>query len=172
MNAGSFKGENRDLTDLFCSKELDTLRLIQCGVYSLDGIETSEKIQCLYLDYNRSLRDISALEKVKKTLRLLRIDCCPKIEDFSVLGELENLELLELTGSNTLPDLNFIKRMKNLKTFVFNFNVSDGDLSPCLDLSYVYSDRNRKHYNIKDKDLPKNEYVRGNENIEEWRRLE
>lgn len=168
----AFKGKNRDLTDLFCSKELDTLRLIQCGIYSLNGIETSRKIQCLYLHYNRSLSDINALRKVNGTLKALRIENCPKIEDFSVLGELENLELLELSGSNVLPSLNFLKTMKNLKTFTFSMNVLDGDLSPCMDLSYVYSEKDRKHYNWKDKELPKVKYVRGNEDIEEWRRLE
>lgn len=168
----AFKGKNRDLTDLFCSKELDTLRLIQCGIYSLNGIETSRKMQCLYLHYNRSLSDISALRKVNRTLKALRIENCPKINDFSVLSELENLELLELSGSNELPDLSFLKKMKNLKTFIFNMNVKDGDLTPCLGLSYVYSEKNRKHYNLKDTDLPKAHYVRGNETIEEWRRLE
>lgn len=172
LSVGSFKGENRDLTDLFCSKELDTLTLGGCGCYSLNGIETSKKMQCLYLYYNRSLRDISALSMVKGTLKALRVENCPKIQDFSVLRELENLELLELTGSNTLPNLDFLKTMKNLKTFTFSMNVLDGNLDPCLNLSYVYSERNRKHYNIKDCELPKGKYTRGNENIEEWRRLE
>ncbi len=172
LDVGGFKGKNHDLTDLFSSEELDTLRLIQCGMYSLNGIETSRKMQCLYLHYNRSLRDISALGKVKGTLKALRIENCPKIEDFSVLGELENLELLELSGNNVLPNLNFLKTMKNLKTLIFNMNVLCGDLSPCLDLCYVYSEKNRKHYNLQDEDLPKKKYIRGNEGIDEWRRLE
>ena len=122
--------------------------------------------------YNRYLEDISALKKVKSTLKALRIDNCSNIKDFSVLGELENLELLELTGTNDVPSLKFLKTMKNLKTFIFNINVKDGDLSPCVGLSYVYSEKNRRHYNLKDIDLPKREYVRGNESIELWRRLE
>ena len=172
LSAGRFKGENCDLTDLFCSQELDTLTLGECQITSLNGIGTSPKMQCLYLDYNRTLSDISALSTVKKSLRALRIVNCPKIQDFSVLGELENLELLELTGSNTIPSLDFVKSMKNLKTFLFDMNVRDGDLTPCLDLSYVYSVKNRKHYNVKDKQFHKGLYVRGNEDIEEWRRLE
>ena len=162
----------QDLRELFCSNQLDTLYMAQCGIHSLEGIEQSKKMQCLYLHYNRSLQDISALKNVKGTLKALRIENCPKIEDFSVLEELENLELLELSGKNTLPDLQFLKQMKNLKTFIFNVNVVDGDLTPCLDLSYVYSEKNRKHYNLKDKDLPKGKYVRGNESIDAWRRLE
>ena len=77
----------KDLTNLFCSINLDTLRLVQCTNSSLNGMEKTSKLQCLYLHYNRLLNDISALRKVKKTLRALRIENCPKIEDFSVLGE-------------------------------------------------------------------------------------
>jgi len=164
--------QKHDLQNAFSSVELDTLSLIQCKVRSLEGIQKSKKMQCLYLYYNRSLQDISALLKVKKTLRALRIENCPKIEDLSVLGELENLELLELFGSNELHSLSFLKRMKKLKTFIFNMNVKDGDLTPCLDLSYACSKKDRKHYNLKDTELPKTQYVRGNETIEKWRRLE
>ena len=172
MSVGGFKGKNKDLSDLFCSKELDTLSLVQCGIYSLNGIDTSQKMQCLYLNYNRALQDISALSKVKDTLKALRIENCPKIKDFSVLGELDHLELLELSGNNVLPSLDFLKTMKSLKTFTFSMNILDGDLSACMDLSYVYSEKDRKHFNLKDKELPKGNYVRGNEDIEEWRRLE
>lgn len=172
LRIGGFKGAKSDLTDLFSSKELDTLELIECKEKSLDGIEKSEKMQCLYIHYNRSLEDISALKNVKKTLKSLCIDKCPKIKDFSVLAELENLEFLELCGSNLLPNLHFLGSLKNLKTFIFDYNILDGDITPCLGISYVYCMRGRKHYNLKDKDLPKGEYVRGNEDIEEWRRLE
>lgn len=161
-----------DFSNAFCSPVLDTFSVFQSKIKTLDGIQKSSKMQCLYLYYNRSLQDISALREVKKTLRALRIENCPKISDFSVLGELENLELLELSGSNELPNLTFLKSMKSLKTFTFSMNVLDGDLSPCKALSYVFSERNRKHYNLKDSDLPKKQYVRGNESIESWRRLE
>ena len=34
-------------------------------------------------------------------------------------------------------------------------NVLDGDLTPCMKIPYVYCERNRKHYNLKNKDLPR-----------------
>jgi hypothetical protein len=126
----------------------------------------------LYIYHNRVLEDISALKSCSSTLTALRIQNCPKITDFSVLEELQNLELLELTGSNELPNLSFLENMKNLKAFTFSMNVKSGDLSPCLRLLYVYSQKNHKYYNLKDKDLPKKMYIRGNESIEEWRRME
>ena len=172
LNVSKYVGTNKDLTNLSDLKELDTLTLIQCKMESLNGIGNLNKIQCLYLYHNRSLKDIAALGEATKTLKALRIDSCSKIEDFSVLEKLENLELLQLSGNNKLPNLNFLKGMKNLKTFDFNMNVLDGDLSLCMNIGCVFSDINRKQYNIKDEDLPKGHYVRGNEDIEEWRRLE
>lgn len=161
-----------NLTDAFCSSKLDTMRVITCGIKSLDGIEKSKNITCLYLQYNRLLKDISALRQVKSSLRALRIENCPKIEDFSVLYELENLELLEITGNNSLPDLYFLKEMKKLKTFIFSVNILNGDLTPCINLNYVFCEKSRRHYNLKDKDLPKGRFIHGNEGIEMWRRLE
>jgi len=165
-------GNQKTLHESFCSKELDQLQLIQCKISTLDGIETSEQMQCVYLYYNRLLSDISALKKVKKSLKALRIENCPKITDFSVLWELENLEMLELVGKNTLESLDFISKMEKLKTFIFSMEVLDGDITPCLGLSYVFMMRSKKYYNLKDKELPKGEYVRGNEDIEMWRRMD
>lgn len=169
---GGYNNAEGNLKGMFSSKIVDTLQLNECGERSLDGIERSENMQCLYLLYNRKLEDISALAKVKSTLKALRIVNCAKIKDFSVLSELENLELLELWGSNSLPDLKFLNNLKKLKTFIFNVNILDGDLTPCLNLSYVYCGKLKRYYNLKDKDLPKGRYIRGNESIDEWRRLE
>lgn len=173
LHAGGFKSKSDDLNGLFCSKKLDSLQLIQCRMKSLDGIETSNRLQCLYLFHNRSLQDISALSHVKDTLKAIRIEACPNITDFSVLKELQNLELLELSGSNTLPDLSFLNQLPNLKTFCFDMNVEDGDLSPCLRLHYAACLKNKRHYNLKDSDLPKNKpFIHGNEQIDVWRRWE
>ena len=169
---GGYNNAEGNLKGMFSSKIVDTLQLNECGERSLDGIEISEKMQCLYLSYNRKLEDISALAKVKSTLKALRIVNCAKIKDFSILNELENLELLEVWGTNSLPDLKFLNNLKKLKTFIFNVNILDGDLTPCLNLSYVYCGKSKKYYNLSDKDLPKGMYIRGNESIEEWRRLE
>lgn len=165
-----YKGEN--LERLSNLEKLDSLKLIFSKVKSLKGCEKLNNLQCLYLYDNRSLSDISALKYVKHSLKTLRIENCSKIQDFSVLEELEELELLELWGSNKIPSISFIKKMKNLKTFVFNVDVMDGDLYPCLDLQYVFCGKGRKYYNLKDGKLPKDNYVRGNENIEMWRRFE
>ena len=154
-------------------RELDTLEIVESEISNLYGIETKEKLQCLYLHYNRKLQDISKLTHVKQSLKTLVIENCTKIKDFSVLNELENLEHLKLIGSNNLSDLSFLKNLKNLKTFIISMNVLNGDLSLCLDIPYVFIQKGRMHYNYSDKHMrkEKEEYRRGNENLPEWRRL-
>ena len=172
LAVGGYASSDGDLKGLYASKELDTLELKGCKEVSLEGIDISLRLQYLSISYNRRLKDISALKKVKTSLKALNVYYCPAIEDYSVLGELENLELLRLIGNFSVENLSFISRMKNLKTFVFGGNVLDGDLSACLDLEYVYFEKYRRHYNLKDSDFSKKRFVRGNEDIEEWRRLE
>ena len=173
LSIGDFRGANLDLNDLFISTELDTLRLIEGKCVSLNGIERASKLQYLDITYNRHLEDISALSQVKHSLKSLNIFNCSKIKDFSVLYELVNLEKLEIWGSNTIPSLDFVKYMPNLKTLFLEINIADGDITPCLNLRSAKLMKNRKHYNLKDKDLPKaKKVIFGNESIEEWRRLE
>lgn len=171
LGVWSFGGKNGDLEDLFSSKELTQLQMISCKNNSLYGIERADGLRCLYLHINRRLEDISSLGKLGDTLTALRIEACPKINDFSVLHELKNLELLELTGSNAIESLDFIRSMQKLKTLILSVDVLDGDLRDCLDLSYVYV-KNRRHYNLKDDDLPKGERCYGNGDIQMWQRFE
>ena len=138
---------NTNLTKLCC---------MFCGFHSLSGIENLHKLQCLELSYCRSLYDISGLSEISDVLLTLDIENCPKITDFSVLTTLENLEILSLFGTNELPNLSFLENTKKIKIFCFSINVGDGNLSPCLKLPYVYCKKNRKHYNLKDCNLPKN----------------
>lgn len=152
--------------------KLDTLDVSFSKLVTLDGVSALSNLQCLYLRYNRNLESISALSSVSKTLKALRIENCSRIEDFSVLEDLDNLELLELSGSGALPSLSFLNAMKKLKTLILGMDVIDGDLSQCKKLTYVYVEKNRKHYNIVNTDLPKGIYCRGNESIPEWRRRE
>ena len=74
------------------------------------------------------------------------------------LEELENLETLYLEGNNSIPNLKFLDKLKNLQVFGFDVNVEDGDLSPCLRLPTVWCYQGRRHYNLKNKDLPKQPY--------------
>ena len=164
--------KQKNLMELKDLKELETLSLFRGKVETLEGCETLNNLRCLYLSCNRAMQNINPLKSLNENIKLLRIDHCAKIGDFSAIEKLENLELLHLEGSQTLEDLDFLNKMTSLKTFICLMNIANGDLTPCKRLSYVHIGKKRKHYNLKDTELPKLTYVRGNEDIEEWRRFE
>jgi hypothetical protein len=142
------------LIDTFDGEMLEKLVICQAPIKSLDGLKQAQNLRILDLAYNKKLEDITALSTINESLRWLSIEQCGKISDFSVLSELKNLEFLQLIGSNTLPNLQFIRNMPKLKSFIFKMNNSDGDMSMCLKIPYV-SIRNKKHYSHKDKDFLK-----------------
>ena len=152
--------ELKDLKKLCNCKELKRLTFLSCSLKSLDGAENLPKLQGIDVWYNRQICDISALRGCAESLRWLSLQNCPKITDFSYLSVLKNLEAVSLEGNNDLPDVDFLRNMKNIKWFICTMNVINGDLTPCLSVPYV-DIKGRKHYNLKNKDLPKNGDKRG-----------
>lgn len=150
---GQGQPASKSLTGFDFSK-LTEFDLCQSPIRSLNGIEQASCLQKLSLSYCRSLEDVASLASIGETLTSLEIESCGKIKDFSWLYRLPNLENLVLFGSNTLSDLSFLHSMPNLKSFRFTMNAIDGDLGLCKNVSYVYC-KNRKHYNLKNEDLPK-----------------
>ena len=145
---------HRDMTGISCSPHLKNLELLCCSTKSLEGIGRFP-MQQVNLRYLRGLEDISALSGCADTLRSLSIDHCGRVKDFSCLHDLHNLECLHLMGGQVLPDLSFLKQMPRLRVFIFSMVVENGDLAPCLDVPYVYCSKIKRHYNLKDKDLPR-----------------
>ena len=140
------------LEDLLPYGSLEELTICQAPIRSLSGLHHAVGLKHLGLICNRRLEDISQLSGVAGSLQSLTVDTCGKIKDFSVLSCLEKLDTLVLQGSNALPNLDFLKSMPNLQSFVCKMNVLDGDLSPCLSIPNV-SIQNRKHYNYKNRDF-------------------
>lgn len=152
---------SHDLRNILPGAELRNLAVCQAPITSLSGIENAQKLCRLELSNNRKLTDISSMQYLRETLGCLEIDACGKINDFSVLETLHNLEFLILKGSNVLPNLAFLENMPKLKYLHLTMNVADGNLSLCKRIPYVKI-QNRKHYSYKDKDLPK-QYVNPDE---------
>ncbi len=151
--------------DMECHESLKRLDLLKTGIITLKGIGRFNQLQCLNLSYERKLKDISEIIELSGTLRALFLENCPKINDFSFLNYLVNLEHLELWGSNKISNLDFLNKMPNLKTFTFSMEIESGDLTPCLNVPYVWCKKGKKHYNLKDRDLPKNNCIGGFELI-------
>lgn len=133
---------------------LKELSLTQCKLKSLHGIANFTSLQRLDLNYIRSLIDASEIKELQ-TLRCLNVSSCPRISDFNFIGSLTNLECLSLEGNNEIDGISFLNDLSKLRFLILQFNVLDGDLTLCKNIQYV-DVKNRKHYNFKDKELPKN----------------
>lgn len=145
---------HKSFEGLSCSNTLEKVTVFLSGLQTLNGIGVHSNLKSLVMYNNYSIRDITALQDVAQTLQTLVIENCSKIKDFSSLEYLTRLKHLQLYGNNVLPNLAFLQNMPELKTFTFTMNVEDGDLNLCKNIPYV-SCKNRKHYNLKDAQLPK-----------------
>ncbi|MFZ1699393.1 MAG: hypothetical protein WBO10_08585 [Pyrinomonadaceae bacterium] len=84
---------------------------------------------------------------------MIEIDECKKIENYVVMGDLENLERLLIIKSGPIASLDFLKSLYKLDFFSFGgTNIANGDLSPCLGIRYVGFD-DKKHYSHKFRDF-------------------
>lgn len=161
-----------DLCDAVGSTSLDTIRLLHCGVRSMDGIQKSKSLKVVKLDSCYKLENIDALYENRETIQGLFIDGCNRIKDYSVLSEFKNLTRLTLAGGGQIPTLSFLEKLPNLKTLTLSKDVEDGDLSYCDKLEHVSIYPNKRHFNRKDEDFPKIKrpyLVMGDEGIDPWR---
>ena len=151
LNLSSLKAEN--LSQLFSMERLQKLLLCQSTIHSLNGLQNT-KLNNLKLQYCRKLADVSAISALALTLEELEIDHCPKISDISICSNLIHLKSLELCGTNSIASLAPLKELQHLNILIVYVNVLDGDLSICKRMQLAACD-DRKHYNVKDQDLPK-----------------
>lgn len=145
---------HQDLKDVCRETDLHQLSIWTSSIKTLDGIEQAKNIESVDLEMLRSLTDASALEKIGSSLKVLVINTCPKLKDFSFLHSLPNLERMVLVGNQEIPDLSFLDNMPKLECLTFMMNALDGDLTRCLKIPYA-SCKNRRHYNLKSDQLPK-----------------
>lgn len=142
-----------EFKDLFHIKSLIKLEIIQIKNDSLTGLDFNN-LEYLSVAYCSKLSNYSFLKDCKK-IKYMELEKCKHIPT-NLLRELVKIEKLILIDCGEIDSLDFIDGLQNLKFFSFyGTTVLSGDLTPCLKLDYV-STNNKKSYNIKDKDLPKN----------------
>lgn len=129
-----------------------------------DGLETLRLTYCTRLQSLEPLRNLRAL-------RRLAIDRCGKLSDFSVLAELPGLRALDLSNT-AIDDLRFLRSLPNLRYLTVDGNVTDGDLTPLLELVDLQwlNIKDRKHYSHRRADIAGALEISGNvaPDYEEW----
>lgn len=128
---------------------LKNLIINSSNIETLSGIEKYPHLESLDLSYVPKLSSIEDIQYAK-LLRLLSIFNAKKINNYSKIGELKNVETLRICDSGNIQDINFISNMNNLKSFSFaGSNVVDGNLYPILNhnpmLEFI-GFNNKRHY--------------------------
>ena len=148
-------------SEIIITNDLETIEFNYCKkISNLDFLKNIKTIKRIKLDYLPKLENISYLIELSQTLEELDIWDCTKIRDLestlSTLIQIKNLTIntLELNSKMHLKNLVFLKDLGNLETFATNYKIKDGDLNNLLVLKDANITRFYKNYNLKDKDLP------------------
>lgn len=146
---------------------IDTLR-IGCGrLKCLDGIEQLPLL-ILSLSHLRFLTDIASVRE--SHIKILEIDSCNRIENIENLLP-ATLEYLMLYGKNRISSGAFINQYPQLKRVILDVTIEDSDLSAfdTLDSAILLTDR--RSYNRKNSQLPKNDRIYSLQSIPLWRNI-
>ena len=147
------------------NSSLDSLCIYGGRLKCLKGIEDTA-IKILSLSNLRGLYDISWAKQLP--LKILEIENCNKIIDFEEFYS-EDLEYLMIYGKNQISSGNFILKYKNLKRILLDVMIIDGDLNSFDNLEHAVILTDKKHFNRKNKELPKSLTKYEIENIPDWR---
>jgi len=145
----NYKSNNEDLKNFANLASLRKLSLFKAKLVTLDGIEQLKLLVNLVLYGIPKLKTIKNLAELSESLEQIEIESCKSITDYEYLGKIVSLKKLIITQSGQIESLKFLKELKKLEFFSFvGTNVLDGDLSPCLGVTFAGFD-NKKHYSHK-----------------------
>lgn len=145
LSMSGYKSSRKTIEDLPVLSSLQILSLFVTNIESLEGIQRFPILNRLSIFRATKLSNIDALA-VNLGLKVIEFDTCKKIEDYDVLGRLDNLRRLLIANSAPVQSLAFVKNLDNLEFLSFvGTNVSDGDISPAIGISYVGFD-DKPHY--------------------------
>jgi len=114
-------------------KAVHKLEIAFCDVENLSGIERLEGLRELQIHYCRSLRDMSALEKLR-TLTWINLYGIPNVEVEFCPSSFPQLEHLSYNAVAKLSSIRGIQRLKRLTNLgLSRVKVLDGDYSPILE---------------------------------------
>lgn len=148
-----YNPKSKDLTELPELPILEYFELVQSTISSFNGIERFPKLKTLEGYYLKNLETLNELQPISKTLQRLFFDHCKKLTNHGYVKDLQELTWLGLNDCGELPSISFIKKMHKLQKFSFvDTNVTDGDMTPCLNLEFA-GFSNKRHFSHKSKQI-------------------
>ena len=169
----------------FCNvKQATHLKAIKIGQWNaLDFLYLEDSNLAAIQILSGKIRDMSGVQKLKN-LQFLSISNCRHIKDFSELGKCDKLEslILENCGANivttmpvipslkylnlrtaSIPDAAWLDRFPSLSYLVLDTRIADGQIDRLQRLKHCVLITDRRHYSMRNNDLPKSETVLPND---------
>ena len=142
--------DEKDLSVISTLTNLKSLSITRSKIKSLKGIENLINLEYLSLGAVRSLVDISDIVACKK-LKRIDFDICWKLQDFSPIGELKEMEILELQDCKSLASIKFVEQLPKLKRLIAlgTTVINDFDTTPAENVAVFwgsYKAEYNKHY--------------------------
>ncbi len=130
IHTGYFKDQERELTEILSkNNNLEALELyyftLDYGLDFLSSLKNLKKLAIRHSDLGR-IPDLKLMEKIGELTQLEELDLCANgfIRDISALKKLKNLRRLNISGTN-VEDLSPLTEMSNLKSFDFRQKIAD-----------------------------------------------
>lgn len=142
--------DEKDLSVISTLTNLKSLSITRSKIKSLKGIENLINLEYLSLGAVRSLVDISDIVACKK-LKRIDFDICWKLQKFSPIGELKEMEILELQDCKSLASIKFVAQLPKLKRLIAlgTTVINDFDTTPAENVAVFwgsYKAEYNKHY--------------------------
>jgi hypothetical protein len=152
LSIWKFKPKTKSLAELSLPDGLEKLQISDSNILSLEGLKLNN-LREFEVHYCNSLKTLNGIDKFSNKLNILILDHCRKLTSYEDLRFAGNLRKLILSDSGDIPNIHWLKDLKNIKHFSFwNTKLIDGDTSPCFGIDYI-TFKNQKHYNYKEEEF-------------------
>jgi len=105
---------------------------------NLDGLENLKELTRLKINYAGKLNDISRLASISSSLKALSLEFTKSIRDYSVLEKLDNLEAFYISNNSPLHSIQWMRKLKNIKHAYVGVEVLDGDVKYLIEKKFEY----------------------------------
>lgn len=139
-----YKPRSKDLTELPSLTNLEFLGIIQSPIESTKGVGKFKKLKRINLAYLPKLTTLCDMENLP--IEVAEVQNCKQLRNLEHFGVAKTLKKLICDKCGAIKSIKFIRKLKGLDHFAFlDMDVLDGDMSPCLSVSYTVF-TNKKHF--------------------------
>ena len=146
----------RNLVAFSRLRNLESLRILNAPIETLDGIAALRKLRAVRLANLKKLRSLDGLQFLS-ALQELEVHTCPRIGSIEEVSALMDLRKLHLNNDGKVESLKPLDAIHRLESVLFyeSTNIVDGDISPITRQKNLVrvSFQNRRHYSHKREDF-------------------